>query len=93
MFFGEPQRAQRFGCSVAVLGDVAWKRPAAGTPPLQLEGGRPRSPRGAGRLAGTLALQGVDEAYSRLMLAISSRNDSARPLAIMKRTWAMVSPG
>ena len=34
-----------------------------------------------------------DNGYLRAMLAISSRNDSARPLAIMKRTCAMVLPG
>lgn len=34
-----------FGCSVAVLGDGFGKRPVAGTPPLQVEGGRPRPPR------------------------------------------------
>ena len=35
----------------------------------------------------------VADFYSSAMLAISKRKFSARPLAIMKRIWAMVSAG
>jgi hypothetical protein len=64
-----------------------------------LEGGRPRPPRLGKRLAGIRhggqaarpPRGGVN--HSSLMLAISSWKDSARPLAIMRRTWAMVSAG